>query len=85
MWQLGSLCLVPIENPTEFDVQGLELDWAGVCWDTNFRREGDNWGAYTRETIQGRNGPYSAYAGNRLKNNCPTVIFVPHIVKLAVR
>ena len=20
---------------TEFDVQGLELDWAGVCWDAN--------------------------------------------------
>ena len=22
---------------TEFDVQGLELDWVGVCWDSNFR------------------------------------------------
>lgn len=22
---------------TEFDVQGLELDWACVCWDANFR------------------------------------------------
>lgn len=22
---------------TEFDVQGLELDWVGVCWDANFR------------------------------------------------
>jgi hypothetical protein len=27
----------------EFDVQGLELDWAYVCWEANFRREGDNW------------------------------------------
>ena len=24
---------------TEFDVQGLELDWVGVCWDVNFRRD----------------------------------------------
>ena len=28
---------------TEFDVQGLELDWACVCWDANFRREADKW------------------------------------------
>ena len=25
---------------TEFDVQGLELDWTGVAWDLNFRRSG---------------------------------------------
>ena len=30
---------------TEFDVQGLELDWAGVCWDANFRRINGNWSA----------------------------------------
>jgi hypothetical protein len=28
---------------TEFDIQGLELDWAGVCWDANFRREDNRW------------------------------------------
>lgn len=28
---------------TEFDVQGLELDWACLCWDANLRREGDGW------------------------------------------
>lgn len=27
---------------TEFDVQGLELDWACVCWDANLRR-GSSW------------------------------------------
>ncbi len=27
---------------TEFDVQGLELDWACLCWDANLRR-GSNW------------------------------------------
>lgn len=28
---------------SEFEVQGLELDWAGVCWDANFLRKGDAW------------------------------------------
>lgn len=31
---------------TEFDVQGLEIDWAGVCWDANFRIEDSKWVAY---------------------------------------
>lgn len=30
---------------TEFDIQGLELDWACLCWDANFRRKGDQWQA----------------------------------------
>ena len=28
---------------TEFDVQGLEVDWACVCWDANFRRDCAGW------------------------------------------
>lgn len=28
---------------TEFDVQGLELDWVGVCWDADFRYENGCW------------------------------------------
>lgn len=28
---------------TEFHVQGLELDWALVCWDLNFRRVNNGW------------------------------------------
>lgn len=28
---------------TEFDVQGLELDWTGVAWDLNLMREPDGW------------------------------------------
>lgn len=28
---------------TEFDVQGLELDWTCVCWDANFRRHDHDW------------------------------------------
>lgn len=37
---------------TEFDVQGLELDWAGVCWDANFRRANGSWS-------------YNAFVGTR--------------------
>ena len=33
-----------LEDPaTEFDIQGLELDWIGVCWDADFRRVGGSW------------------------------------------
>ena len=28
---------------TEFDVQGLELDWTCMCWDINLTRENDDW------------------------------------------
>ncbi len=28
---------------TEFDIQGLELDWVGMCWDADFRRVEDRW------------------------------------------
>lgn len=31
---------------TEFDIQGLELDWTGMCWDGDFRMERDGWGFY---------------------------------------
>ena len=28
---------------TEFDVQGLELDWTGVCWDADLRYKNGQW------------------------------------------
>ena len=28
---------------TEFDIQGLELDWAAVAWDADLRYEGKEW------------------------------------------
>src|SRR5262249_15656594 len=31
---------------TEFDIQGLELDWTGVCWDADFRRHKSTWELY---------------------------------------
>ncbi len=32
---------------TEFDIQGLELDWSCVVWDGDFRYTGDAWGHYS--------------------------------------
>lgn len=33
-----------LEDPaTEFDIQGLELDWVGMCWDADFRRAEGRW------------------------------------------
>ncbi|WP_200945926.1 DUF2075 domain-containing protein [Rhizobium sp. Leaf391] len=34
------------EVATEFDVQGLELDWTAVCWDADFRYAGGQWESY---------------------------------------
>ena len=28
---------------SQFDIQGLELDWAIVCWDADFRHNGNDW------------------------------------------
>ena len=28
---------------TEFDIQGLELDWVGICWDADFRSVQGRW------------------------------------------
>jgi hypothetical protein len=40
---------------TEFDVQGLELDWAGLCWDANLRWTEGAW-----ETLQFRGTQWQA-------------------------
>ena len=32
---------------TEFDIQGLELDWVGVVWDGDFRSSGKDWSNYS--------------------------------------
>jgi DUF2075 family protein len=33
-----------LEDPaTEFDIQGLELDWVGACWDADLRAVNGRW------------------------------------------
>ena len=34
------------EVASEFDIQGLELDWTGVCWDADYRYESGEWKHY---------------------------------------
>lgn len=42
MWDVRSSCY--LETPaTEFGVQGLELDWTGVCWDIDLVPNADEW------------------------------------------
>lgn len=35
------------ETATEFDIQGLELDWTCVCWDADFRRDQTQWQCFS--------------------------------------
>jgi hypothetical protein len=34
------------DTATEFEIQGLELDWVGLCWDANLRRNSNSWDYY---------------------------------------
>ncbi len=46
-----------LEDPaTEFDIQGLELDWVGLCWDADFRRVEDRWSFHDFMGASWRNG-----------------------------
>jgi hypothetical protein len=70
---------------TEFHVQGLELDWVGVCWDADLRFEGDKWELYNFKGTkwQNINDPYrrvylaNAYRVLLTRARQGMVIFVP--------
>jgi hypothetical protein len=75
-----------LEDPaTEFDIQGLELDWIGMCWDADFRRGGDRWsfhdflGASWRNVHDNRRQTYLANAYRVLLTRARQgmVIYVP--------
>jgi hypothetical protein len=40
---------------TEFAIQGLELDWVGVCWDADFRRTNGQWSCHDFQGTKWRN------------------------------
>src|SRR5262249_25369990 len=71
---------------TEFDIQGLELDWAGVCWDANFRREQNKWGHYSfrgRRWERVKDPTRAAYLANAYRvlltrARQGMIIYVPH-------
>ena len=70
---------------TEFDVQGLELDWACLCWDANLRRAGEDWQAlqFKGTTWQAVNDPQrqryvaNAYRVLLTRARQGLVVFVP--------
>jgi hypothetical protein len=70
---------------TEFHVQGLELDWVGVCWDADLRFENGAWASYNFKGTkwQNVNDPYrSVYLANAYRvlltrARQGMVIFVP--------
>jgi DUF2075 family protein len=75
-----------LEDPaTEFAIQGLELDWVGVCWDADFRRHNDRWafhdfmGTSWRKVRDTRRQTYLANAYRVLLTRARQgmVIFVP--------
>jgi hypothetical protein len=75
-----------LEDPaTEFDIQGLELDWVGMCWDADFRRMKDRWsfhdflGAGWRNVHDPRRQTYLANAYRVLLTRARQgmVIYVP--------
>jgi hypothetical protein len=74
------------EVATEFDVQGLELDWAGVCWDADFRYGNGRWSSLgfrgTRwQQVNGAEAQLhlkNAYRVILTRARQGMIIFVPH-------
>ncbi len=76
-----------LEDPaTEFDIQGLELDWVGVCWDADFRRTNSHWthhkfrGTVWQNTANRFQQSYlvNAYRVLLTRARQGMVIYVPH-------
>ena len=58
---------------TEFDIQGLELDWSIVCWDANLRFENDEFKYFSFTGSKWMNINNEENAGY-LKNAYPRII-----------
>lgn len=71
---------------SEFDVQGLELDWTCVCWDANLRREDNEWVGYNFvgtkwqriNQSERKNFLMNSYRVLLTRARQGMVIFVPH-------
>jgi DUF2075 family protein len=50
---------------TEFDVQGLELDWACVAWDADYRYAGSGWDTYEFRAVPNK----QAMRWNKIRKN----------------
>lgn len=72
---------------SEFKVQGLEIDWAVVCWDADLRRKNDNeWDHYSfrgskwqhRNKIEQKRYLVNAYRVLLTRARQGMVLFVPY-------
>lgn len=71
---------------TEFDIQGLELDWSCVAWDADLRYNGNSWSfkAFKGTRWQSINDPdfklylKNAYRVLLTRSRQGMVIFIPH-------
>lgn len=79
----SSYCLEDVA--TEFDIQGLELDWVLMGWDANLRLENGEWAYYgfTGTSWNNTNEERAAYLKNAYRvlltrARQGMVIFVPH-------
>lgn len=71
---------------SEFKVQGLEVDYAIVCWDADLRRKGDSWDYYSfrgttwnkRNKEEQKRYLLNAYRVLLTRARQSMVIFVPH-------
>ena len=70
---------------TEFAVQGLEFDRAGLCWDADLVRGADGWEArrfratvWTRASASARANRLNAYRVLLTRARHGTIIWVPH-------
>jgi DUF2075 family protein len=50
---------------TEFQIQGLELDWIGVTWDADLRRRDDGWQYYEFRGTRWNSVKNGGLLGNR--------------------
>jgi hypothetical protein len=73
------------EVATEFDVQGLELDWTCVCWDADFHYGNGAWGSYRfhgttwQKVLQAERRSYlkNAYRVMLTRARQGMIVFVP--------
>ena len=71
---------------SEFKVQGLEIDWAIVCWDADLRRKGNQWDHYSfrgtkwnkRNKLEQKRYLVNSYRVLLTRARQGMVIFVPH-------
>ena len=71
---------------SEFKVQGLEIDWAIVCWDADLRRKENQWDHYSfrgtkwnkRNKLEQKRYLVNSYRVLLTRARQGMVIFVPH-------